>query len=111
MTNNRPDNETILKALAEHADRVHILRHLEAHGAMGEMDAYEVAYEEGIDPDEATAKEIVEAFTKGFSLFLNEVMPEGSESRKEWREHVEEKYGEEADTYLSKSEHSESEFI
>lgn len=99
MTSSRSDNEAVLIEIAHLGDFMHILRHLEATGAMGEMNAYDVAHEEGLDLEEASPRDIAEAFVEAFSVYVDETMPPGSEAHDHWHRYVAETYGREALSY------------
>lgn len=92
------DTETLLEAIAEAGERLHVLRQLEATGTMGELDAVQVAKENGLDPETASAEEVAKTFVKSFDLYVEETTTE--DDRDEWLASLEDRYGQKADEIL-----------
>jgi hypothetical protein len=92
-----PRDDDLLTAIARHGSREHILRQLEAAGAMGELDAIQVAKEEvnhvPDDPDK-----IAKIFVDAWDTYVEDTFSE--ESHDEWLRAVDETYGDQADAYL-----------
>jgi len=88
-------NTKLLEAIAEHGSREHVMRHLDATNSMSALNAWDVAKEEDIDPEDydTVAETFVEAWDEWFDTVYSK------EERENYREDLEDKWGDEADKY------------
>jgi hypothetical protein len=90
-----PNSDDLLEAIARIGSREHVLRHLEAAGAMGELDAIQVAHE--IDTEPMTAENIAATFVESWDTFVEDTYTDENYQAK--LEKLEDEYGDEADAY------------
>lgn len=91
------DDEQLLEAIATHGGRLAVLRQLDAGHDSREMDARDVAFEEGL-PADASADSIAEAFADAWQQWYEEAMD--GEEQAWWAYYVEHRYGDRADEIL-----------
>lgn len=91
------EDPRLLGAIADHGDRLHVLRQLETGGSMSEMDARDVAVEVGL-PATASVECVAETFVEEWQRWYDEVM--NGQQQAYWAHYVERSYGERADALL-----------
>jgi len=89
--------DSSLKAIAKHGTREHVLRELEARGAMGELSTIDVAREQGVDTDDPEV--VAQTFVSAWDDWVEDTQSESQHA--EWLESVEKNYGDIADSVLA----------
>lgn len=89
----------LLRAIAREGDRLHVLRQLDAGHDSREMDARDVALEEGMTPA-ASLDAVAETFVESYQLWFDEHEPDIKSSR---CYRLEATYGERADRIMAEA--------
>lgn len=90
----------LLRAIARAGDRLHVLRQLDAGHDSREMDARDIALEEGMTPA-ASLDAVAETFVDAFQAWYDDAYD--AEQRAWWTQHAEARFGERADRIMAEA--------